>query len=302
MASDADSGRRGNIFFGIAGWSYPDWEGIVYSGSGRDKLVYAARFVDCIEINSSFYRPPSARTAASWAERTAALPDFFFTAKLPMAITHECDLSPRTATTVREGFSPLVEAGMLRHLLAQFRYDFANCPEHLGYLERIHGAFAPLANVVLELRHKSWEDPGTLERLNSLGVTVANLDYPLARNSFSLRECGVGAHRYLRLHGRNAAAWFSRGAGRDETYNYYYSSDEIKELAGRAGKLAEKAKTLTVIGNNHFQGKEFANVLQLKALVTGNKVSVPPGLLARYPELGGIGRPEDALAAPLRTT
>ena len=35
---------------------------------------------------------------------------------------------------------------------------------------------------------------------------------------------------YLRLHGRNTKAWFSK-AGRDDTYNYLYSKDEMDSIA-----------------------------------------------------------------------
>ena len=55
------------IRVGVAGWDYPDWEGPVYPpGSGRrlDRLGYLARYVDVIEINSTFYRPVPARIAA----------------------------------------------------------------------------------------------------------------------------------------------------------------------------------------------------------------------------------------------
>ena len=65
------------IRIGPAGWSYPDWEGIVYPRGTKDKLQFIARFVDMIEVNSTFYRPPDRRTAASWAERTAFRPGFF---------------------------------------------------------------------------------------------------------------------------------------------------------------------------------------------------------------------------------
>ncbi len=50
------------IHIGIAGWSYPDWQGIV-STRKLDPLAYVSMFVDCIEINTTFYRPPVARTA-----------------------------------------------------------------------------------------------------------------------------------------------------------------------------------------------------------------------------------------------
>lgn len=282
----------GNIFFGIAGWSYPDWDGIVYPGAVRDKLAFVARYVDFIEINSTFYRLPAGHTAASWVERTGAKPGFFFTAKLPRDITHGGDLSPRIVSMVHDSLAPVARSRKLRHLLAQFRYDFENSPSTLEYVARIQASLGSLANVTLELRHKSWQTKETLSRLDSLGVTVANLDYPLARNSFDLRECLVGSHRYMRLHGRNAGAWFRKGAGRDETYNYYYSREELEEIGARATRLAGTAETLSVVGNNHFEGKELANMLQLKAMFSGGKVTAPAGLVSRYPDLGAIARPE----------
>ena len=58
------------IRVGVAGWSYPDWEGIVYPASkavGFDRLSYLARYFDTLEINTSFYRIPAPATAARWA-------------------------------------------------------------------------------------------------------------------------------------------------------------------------------------------------------------------------------------------
>jgi len=66
--------RNQNIRIGPAGWSYKDWEGVVYpphAGKKFDPLEYLARFFDTIEINSSFYRPPSESTGKSWATRVA---------------------------------------------------------------------------------------------------------------------------------------------------------------------------------------------------------------------------------------
>jgi ABC-type Na+ transport system ATPase subunit NatA len=68
----------------------------------------------------------------------------------------------------------------------------------------------------------------------AMGVTVANLDYPTAANSYTMPVSGIGRHAYLRLHGRNRAAWFDPEAGRDETYNYLYSAPELQGLADRA--------------------------------------------------------------------
>ncbi|MFH0953585.1 MAG: DUF72 domain-containing protein [Verrucomicrobiota bacterium] len=281
-----------NIRVGVAGWSYPDWEGFVYTGRIRDKLQFLAGYVDLIEINSTFYRPPDAKNADSWVRRTDEFPGFYFTAKLHQEVTHQGLIEPAMVRAFHDGLDPMVRAGKLRHLLAQFRYDFADHSETRTHLAAVRKNFGDLTNLVLELRHISWQAPQALEFLQSLGVTVANLDYPTAKNSFNLEECRVGERGYLRLHGRNAAAWFDKAAGRDQTYNYLYSRKELEHVRDRAIRLAHSFRDLTIVANNHYEGKEVANALQLKSMITGQKVRVPPGLVARYPELKEIAAGE----------
>jgi len=278
------------IAIGVAGWSYPDWDGWVYPPGVRDRLAYVASYFDLVEINSTFYRPPGARNAESWRRRTEGFPDFFFTAKIHQDVTHGGKIEPATVRAFRDGLAPLREAGKLRHLLAQFRYDFADAPQTRAHLLAIRDSFGDVANLTLELRHGSWQAPGALDYLRSLGVTVAALDYPEARDSFRMRRTGIGEHAYLRLHGRNYKAWFSRESGRDETYNYLYAGRELEELRDRILETARMSASLTVVANNHYQGKEAVNALQLKAMVTGCKVRVPPPLAEKYPELRAIAQ------------
>ena len=280
------------IRVGIAGWSYPDWDGYVYDRGVKDKLRFIAGYVDMIEINSTFYRPPTEKNSESWLRQTADLPGFYFTAKLHQEITHEGVLVDDMVRAFHEGFAPLTDAGRLKHLLAQFRWDFADQPETRQHLSAIHEKFRDMPQLVLELRHASWQSPQALEFLGGLGVTVANLDYPLAKNSFSLQECRVGPDGYLRLHGRNAEKWFDKKAGRDETYNYYYSAREIDGIKDRALSLAKTYRALTIVANNHYEGKEVANALQMKASLSGRKVKVPPALLGRYPDLKATAKPD----------
>ena len=112
------------VYIGIAGWSYPDWKGIVYPNAETDQLEYVSRFVDVIEINNTFYRPPEARIAKSWLAKVAGLPDFFFTAKLHKDFTHERKIDPEMVKDFHEGFEPMLEVGKLKQLLMQFKYDF----------------------------------------------------------------------------------------------------------------------------------------------------------------------------------
>ena len=277
----------GKVYIGIAGWSYPDWKGIVYTDSKIDQLEYVSRFVDCIEINSTFYRPPFEKTTKSWLQKTSKRPDFFFTAKLHRSFTHEGKIDAEIIRHFHKGFEPFLEAGKLRHLLIQFRYDFDDTNRNRHHLTEIIKSFSKAFSLAVEVRHKSWQMPDALDFLEQLGVTVCNLDYPTTWNSFDMQQCTVGRNGYFRMHGRNAEKWFSK-AGRDETYDYYYNEDELTQIKQRVGELAKALKTLTVIANNHYRGAELANALELKALITGQKQPVPEGLLRAYPNLTRI--------------
>ena len=67
------------IRVGPAGWSYADWEGRAWPRSkprGFHPLAHLARFVDCIEINSSFYALTDPAHCARWVDLVADRPDF----------------------------------------------------------------------------------------------------------------------------------------------------------------------------------------------------------------------------------
>jgi uncharacterized protein YecE (DUF72 family) len=77
-----------NIRFGTAGWSYKDWEGIVYPPEVRLRkqhpLDYLPQFVDVIEINTSFYGHIKPELAKLWCKKLEAVnPGFVFTGLLP---------------------------------------------------------------------------------------------------------------------------------------------------------------------------------------------------------------------------
>lgn len=292
---DPSDGRAGQtpcpISIGVAGWSYPDWEGIVYGRSTKAPLAYVSRFVDCIEVNSTFYRPPSEQVARSWLDQTADRKGFFFTAKVHRSLTHEGRLDPATIRQFHLGLGPMLEAGRLRFLLAQFRYDFADGPASREHVRGIVASFTPAFALAVEVRHRSWEHPDALAFLADLGVTVCHLDYPVSSQSFNLRQGAPGLDGYFRLHGRNARAWFARST-RDETYDYTYSPTELDQIRDRMADLAKALRSLTVIMNNHYRGAELANAIELKHLVTGLRQSAPEGLVRAFPNLARAADPD----------
>jgi uncharacterized protein YecE (DUF72 family) len=278
---------KGKVDIGVAGWSYPDWKGIVYTDSKVDQLEYVSRFVDCIEINSTFYRPPSINNTKSWLRRTSEKKDFFFTAKLHQDFTHKGKIDAGMVRQFHQGFEPFLDVNKLKHLLAQFRYDFADSPDCRRHLTSIVENFHDAFELAVEVRHKSWQQKEALEFLQGLEVSVCNLDYPTTYNSFNLQHCTVGRSGYFRMHGRNREKWFSK-AGRDETYDYYYSAEELAGIHDRIEELINAYEFLTVIANNHYRGAELANAIELKALVSGQNQPVPTGLLKAYPNMASI--------------
>jgi uncharacterized protein YecE (DUF72 family) len=308
---------------GVAGWSYDDWRDTVYrlpapeaaqpllfesapttpvprsaARYAADPLAFLARYVDMVEVNSSFYRIPTPTAAASWARRVADRPTFFFTAKLAQEFTHESRRDAALAAQFREAMAPLREAGRLRALLAQFRYDAADTPERRDLLRWLCEQFATVAHLVVEVRHASWQAEEGSSFLRELGVSVAVLDYPVGRDSFTARRNLGAPEAYFRLHGRNYTSWFARTKAAHEPYNYDYTEPEIGELADTARQLLPEVRSLTIVANNHYRGKGVSAALRLKSELLKQKVAVPPALLETYPNLRRIAAAAAGSAEP----
>jgi uncharacterized protein YecE (DUF72 family) len=98
----------GTIKVGVAGWSYNDWQGIVYPESlnPKSRVGYLAQFFNLIEINSSFYGHIRPAVGNQWCRMASSVnPDFVFTAKLNRAFTHSpvAVIEPTSAKTIRPG-------------------------------------------------------------------------------------------------------------------------------------------------------------------------------------------------------
>jgi uncharacterized protein YecE (DUF72 family) len=289
--------RGSRIRIGPAGWSYKDWEGVVYPakpGSKFDPLSYLSQFFDTIEINSSFYRPPAPATSKSWANRVSENPAFTFTAKLHRVFTHERGKATgEDEKAFREAMNPLAESGKLGAILIQFPWSFKNTEEERAYLSRLIAQFREFP-LVVEVRHTSWNTPDVYDELEERGVGICNIDQPVFARSIkpaALTTSGIG---YVRLHGRNYENWFRDKAPRDDRYNYLYSLDELDPWITRIREVAKQTKESYVITNNHFLGKAVVNALEIKSILSEKKVPAPEPLFQKYPRLEETAFPETA--------
>ncbi len=274
------------IRFGVAGWSYDDWDGTVYPAPrprGFDPLAYLARYYDTIEINSTFYRPPATRTAERWASRVRHNARFMFTAKLWQRFTHERDTAwtSQDLALVTEPMAVLVEAGRLGCVLAQFPWSFKRSLESTEWLDDLIAAFArfPLA---IEVRHTSWNVPEFYRWLMDRQVAIVNIDQPIFRHSIQPGAAVTARVGYVRLHGRNYENWFRDDAASHERYDYLYSVDELKTWLDLIHQVADRARETYVIANNHYRGQAPANAAMLAKLFGRERVEVPPDLAHTY--------------------
>jgi len=294
------------IRIGTAGWSYKDWDGIFYppevTRHRLHPLEYLSRFFDVVEINTSFYGHIKPELGRLWCRKVAGVnSNFNFTAKLNRAFTHSpvAVVGPTSAATIRptdedeararEGLDTIAGEGKLGALLIQFPISFKNTSLNREYLDRLLRQFIEYPRVV-EVRHSSWENPETIASFMQKNVAFCNIDQPVLGQSLSPTQYVTSGIGYVRLHGRNYDQWFESD-NRDDRYNYLYKESELRDWKAKIDEVAGKATTTYVITNNHFEGKAGVNALELKALLSGKRVTAPPSLIKSYPELRKFADP-----------
>jgi uncharacterized protein YecE (DUF72 family) len=287
-----------NIFVGTAGFSYKDWEGIVYPVDLKKRKVhpleYLAQFFDCCEINTSFYGHIRPNVGKDWCRKAAAVnPEFQFTAKLFQGFTHVprgaavpspflLAVSPKDEELAREGLDSLANEGRLGAVLLQFPVSFKNADDTRDYLFSLIRKLNQYP-LVLEIRHESWNDPDILARLTEEGVGFCNIDQPRLGKSIRGTEHVTAPVGYVRLHGRNYKEWF-RADNRNDRYNYLYKPRELEGWKEKITRINQESNQTYVIANNHYKGQAPVNALELKYMLTGKRVKAPKSLVEYYPE------------------
>jgi uncharacterized protein YecE (DUF72 family) len=304
-----------NLRIGTSGWNYPaghgTWNGIFYPakrgrskrGGGApvkrglgapvskfDELGFYAEHFDTVEINTTFYGQPKVEVARTWADRTPA--GFEFSLKLYRQFTHERldTLDDAEIDAFRRGIEPLANAGKIGALLAQFPPSFKQSGPSQEYLDALLRRFHDYP-VAVELRHKTWSDrfSDTIDLLNARGAALAQIDEPKFQMSIRQNQLpNVSTFYYMRLHGRNAAQWWTHDKSEDR-YNYLYSADELKPISETADAARRLVKKFYLYFNNHFSAKAVVNAVMIK-----NQLGEPiPGqyseaFLDAYPHLRGV--------------
>src|ERR1700745_3824367 len=116
---DRPSGTEATMYvwIGTSGYSYTDWVGDFYPPNTRSEqmLGYYCQHFPLVELNFTFYRPPTRGMLLRLADKTPA--GFQFLVKLPQSISHQ--ESPFDLPGFRHAAEGLALRGQLAGVLCQ---------------------------------------------------------------------------------------------------------------------------------------------------------------------------------------
>jgi uncharacterized protein YecE (DUF72 family) len=267
--------------------------------TAAERLAFYAAHFPLVEVDSTYYAPPSERTASLWAANS---PDgFAFDVKAYSLLTghptriaslwkdmresvlpehrdkdriYPSHLEPEALDEAWRRFisalAPLRDAGRLSTLLFQYPPWFHPRKDTREELERLPERLEGLPAMV-EFRSPRWtaserDRERTLALLESLELSYVCVDAPPASE---LPRLLAVTHEpaVLRCHGRSDEAWKLVGGTAAERFRYRYDERELHELADCAHELAEQASETHVLMNNCYRDYAVGNAAELITLI-----------------------------------
>jgi uncharacterized protein YecE (DUF72 family) len=245
-------------FIGTAGWSLPKALQASFPEQGTYLQRYS-RVLNCVEINSSFYREHKPETYFKWA---ASTPDkFLFSVKLSRYFTQKMRLK-ESGSELQEVLLGIAHLGkkwgvLLVQLPPSLEFESQHARKFLSELRRHYAG-----PVVWEPRHFSWSSTVALGLLKDYAVSKVLADPEACKISTSQRPL-VENIRYYRLHGT------------PEIYKSKYSDERIRRLANKIQKpLSLPEQTWCIFDNTTF-GWATENALALHSICDGFRENQP---------------------------
>jgi uncharacterized protein YecE (DUF72 family) len=282
----------GRIRVGTASWTdrtllasgwYPST-----ANTAEKRLAHYARHFPLVEVDATYYAPPSEDTARLWAQRTPS--DFTFNIKafslltghptkvsaLPKDLRPETDKKniypdalPEQAyedlwSRFLSALDPLVEAGKLGAILFQFPPWFTIRYANKQYILEVATRCRPL-RIAVELRHESWfsgsNEKETLDFLREHNLPYVCVDMPQGhKSSIPPVVAATSDLAVVRFHG-HSDKWTSKDI--HEKFGYLYREEELAQWAPKLRDLADQTAQTHVLMNNCYSDYAQRNAEQL---------------------------------------
>jgi uncharacterized protein YecE (DUF72 family) len=245
------------IRIGTCAWGYEDWQPGFYPNEFPKShwLEFYARTFPAVEIDSTFYSPPSADLARRWVEMTPA--HFRFSCKLPRAISHACKL--RDCTKELNEFLHAMEplAGKLHVILIQLPPAFSPKDGKIAlrsFLRQLPKSY----RFAIEFRHGGWHRPQIIGLLQKYRVAWVWADTsPLnERNLAPFEFLPLTADfLYLRLLGDYATKYSSDGKNLHRYGKLLWKREAaLESWAVRIERHLHEVRSVWAFVSNHFEG------------------------------------------------
>jgi uncharacterized protein YecE (DUF72 family) len=297
---------RGRALVGITGWTEPTLikEGTFYptdAKTAESRLRFYAEQFPIVEVDSTYYFPPSERNAVLWIERTPK--DFTFNVKAYSLLTNHPTRPDSLYKDLREGLPtevvekrslyrenlpdevvdevwqrfhdalmPLHSAGKLGAVLFQFPAWFTISRKNKLYIAEVAERLEDF-RVAVEFRHRSWLEERNVEETMSLlehhRLPYVCVDEPQGFDSSLPPVTAVTAEdiAMVRFHGRNRETWTARTETAARRFDYRYEPGELAEWEPRVEQLREQARETHVLFNNCYRDYAVVNARQMASML-----------------------------------
>lgn len=253
------------IYCGTSGFSYNDWVGNFYPAGmqKREWLTWYSHEFDACEINATYYTVLGQSSMKAMVDKTG--PDFQFSIKANQKMTHQRAENKEVFEAFSRMLEPVIDAGKLGCVLAQFPYSFRPGKANLDYLDMFKERLGELP-VVIEFRNAQWISAEVFDRLRRLNLGFCCVDEPQLPNLMPPVAESTSEIGYVRFHGRNSAKWWQHEHAY-ERYDYSYSPEELNEWLPRIHELDSVTENTFVFANNHWQGQSVNTIRQLRMML-----------------------------------
>ncbi len=233
---------------GTSGFYYEHWRGLFYPEElPKSRFFdYYVHHFSTVEMNSTFYHLPKAKTIEHWLENS---PEYFlFSLKAYRGITHYKKLVDVKSDLYAffhliKPLKPKIGA-ILFQLPPSLHLDIPKLADFLHLLP-------PSYRYAIEFRHDSWYCEEIYELLRHYNVALCIHDFGQKRSPF----VQTAHHLYIRFHGTNG-----RYAGS-------YDDETLKEWVSRLKPLCKSGHDIFCYFNNDYEGAAVQDALRLRSFL-----------------------------------
>ncbi len=294
----------GRILIGTASWTDRTLikDGHFYPPEAKTaeaRLRYYAEQFPIVEVDSTYYFPPSEKNSVLWIERTPK--DFTFNVKAyslltnhptrPDSLYKDLELPEELAdkknlyreqlpdTIVdevwqrfRDALMPLHSAGKLGAVLFQYPQWFVIGRKNKDYILECAERLKEF-RIAVEFRHKTWLEERnvdeTLSFLSGHDLPYVSVDMPQGFDSSLPPIAAATADdiAMVRFHGRDRKAWAKKNVSASERFRYEYSEAELNEWVPKIKDVSGQARETHVLMNNCYRDFAVNNARQLGDLL-----------------------------------